>query len=258
MKPLLLLTNDDGYYAPGLRVLWQAFRADFETKVIAPSRGKSWIGKAITNPGPLTLDAEEWDGEKIHVVTDGTPADCINLGLYHLAARKPAAVISGINNGANFTNSLTLSSGTVGGALEAALNGVLGVAVSLEMDEDTEAIFRRESFEGQEALFQPGAHAASLFLREWLTRPHDPRILLVNVIIPAHIAGPPRFIECAPLPYNYGSVFEKRGDQYFNRGRGFVENGTPILPDTDVWTIHQGHVAYTCYSGNLERIADSR
>lgn len=258
MKPLLLLTNDDGYHAPGLRVLWDALKFKYTLLVVAPWRGKSWIGKAITNPGPLTIQTRAWDDQKVHVVTDGTPADCTNLGLFHLATEPVTAVISGINNGANFTNSLALASGTVGGALEAALNDVLGIAVSLDLDEATEAVLRRESFEGQEQIFQPAARAVARFLQTWFSTEHDPRIKLVNLIVPQHLSDPPQCVESTPLPYIYGSVFEKRGDQFHNRGRGFTENSVPILPNTDVWNVRQGRIAYTCYTGNLGMVRESR
>lgn len=215
---LALLTNDDGYWAGGLVALRRALEQEYETMVVASSRQRSWIGKALTNPGPLTVDERMVDGKQVFVVNEGTPADCVNLGIYHLAARKPDVVISGINHGANFTNSLALASGTVGGALEAALNKVLGVAVSLALDVETANALREESFAEQEQLFRPAAEAVNLFLREWFERPVNPQVKLINLIVPQKISEPMRFVECVPLAYEYGSVFEKRGDAFYNRG----------------------------------------
>ncbi len=252
MKPLALLTNDDGYASPGLRALRQALSDDYECVLVAPARGKSWIGKALSNPGALTVETKRVDGAQVFVVHDGTPADCANLGLYHLCPRKPEIVVAGINIGANFTTSLTLASGTVGAALETALHGVLSVAVSLELDATMETTLHAAWHDGQVELFQPAARAARLFLREWAAQRASPRVKLVNLIVPQHLQEPPRFSECAPMPYEYGSVFVKRGDAYYNRGRGFLAHDAP--PRSDVWTVATGVVAFTCYAPNLERI----
>lgn len=253
----MLLTNDDGYLAAGLAALWRELDEEYETLVVASSRQRSWIGKALTNPGPLTVDDRVVQGKQILVVKDGTPADCTNLGIYHLAGRKPDVVISGINHGANFTNSLALASGTVGGAMEAALNGILGLAVSLHLDEETEKALRDESPGKREGLFRPAAQAVRLFLKEWFERPRDPRVSLINLIVPQDIVPPPQFVACAPLTYEYGSVFEKRGDEFYNRGRGFIQAEAKIVPDSDVHVVQQGRIAYTLYTGNLERVTNA-
>lgn len=254
MRPLALVTNDDGYDSPGLCALWRELDDEYEITVVAPARGKSWTGKALSNPGALKVETKRMDNADIFVVHDGTPADCTNLGLYHLCPRRPDLVIAGINPGANYTASLALASGTVGAALEAAVNGVFGIAASLELDAETEALLHSAWNDSHVSLFQPAARAVKLFLREWATRAAPPRVRLVNLIMPHRLAEPPRFVECAPMPYEYGSVFMKRGDAYLNRGRGFVETAAAYPPGTDVWTVAQGAAAFTCYSGNLERI----
>lgn len=254
MKPLALLTNDDGYASPGLRALWQALSDEYECIIVAPARGKSWIGKALSNPGALTVETKRVADANVFVVHDGTPADCVNVGLYHLCPRTPDIVIAGVNLGANYTASLTLASGTVGAALEAAVNGVLGVAVSLELDAASEKALHEAWHDGHVELFQPAARAAQLFLREWTARASSPRVKLVNLIVPQQLREPPRFFECAPMPYAYGSVFVKRGDAYYNRGRGFLAHDAAPPPDSDVWAVAQGLVAFTCYAPNLERI----
>lgn len=254
MKPLALLTNDDGYTSPGLRALRRELADDFELVTVAPARGKSWIGKALSNPGGLTIETQRVDDAEIFVVQDGAPADCANLGMYHLCPRKPDLVIAGINLGANYTTSLTLASGTVGAALEAAVNNVMGIAASLELDAEMERRLHETWDDSQVALFQPAARAVKLFLREWRTHVKSPRAKLINLIVPQHLPEPPRFMECAPLPYAYGSVFVKRGDAYYNRGRGFIQANDAVPRASDVGTVAQGIVAFTCYAGNLERV----
>lgn len=252
-RPFVLVTNDDGYQAPGLRPLWQALESEYETFVVAPARPRSWIGKALSNPGELTVAREAMDGKTICVVNDGTPADCVNLGLYHLCPRPPALVVAGINIGANFTSSLILASGTVGAALEAAVNGVPALAVSLDLDEATEHAVHNGAPDAFTALFQPAAALTRTFLRQWFETPHPPNARLVNLILPQAPREPPQFVECAPLPYAYGSVFVQRGGAYYNRRRGFVESAAPPDDGSDVWAVRHGFAAYTCYTGALER-----
>ncbi len=254
MKKLLLLTNDDGYTSPGLRALWEALDGDYETLVVAPKRQRSWIGKAITNPGPLTLETETVDGKAVYIINDGLPADCTNIGLYHLCLRKPDMVISGINIGPNFTSSLALASGTVGAALEAAENGVLGMAVSFDLDmalyQQMEAGYQQE----QITYFREAAAIVRQVVRLLTEQPPAPDVKLINLVIPQQVAQPLRIVPCAPLPYEYGSVFIRRDGQFYNRSVGFLEDQATIMPDSDVWVVRQGWVALTAYTGKLERI----
>lgn len=251
IKPFLLLTNDDGYTSPGLRALRHVLDDEYETMVVAPARQRSWIGKAMTNPGPLTLSEERVDGKRVYAVQDGTPADCVNLALFHLCAARPAAIISGINLGSNMTASLALASGTIGAALEAALHGVFGLAVNLALDEQQERALQGEWTDEQVELFVPAARLVGHFMREVApTLAHAAR--LVNLVIPRQPSTPLRFLQCFPLPYEYGSVFERRGDGYYNRSIGYIASQAQVLPGSDVWAVEQGFVAYTCYTGQLE------
>lgn len=252
MKPLLLLTNDDGYASPGLIALWQTLDADFETFVVAPARQRSWIGKALTNPGPLTVEEKTIVDKTVYVINDGLPADCVNIGLFHLCSRRPAMVLAGINIGANFTRSLALASGTVGAALEAAQNGVLGIAVSVDFDAET---YQMLEGGGAGAVLEHFARAAQA-TREFILRvlpgiPSD-EIKLINVVVPHHPVEPLKFFRAEPLAYEYGSVFAKRGSKFYNRSVGFIPAQAQAVPDSDVWAVGQGNVAYTCYSGSLQ------
>ena len=125
-RPLILITNDDGYRAPGLLALREAVAGLGDVVVIAPDRERSACGQGITIKGPLSV-------EKIDETTwavDGTPADCVILALAHLLPSKPAVVLSGINRGANLGDDVYYS-GTVGGAREAAFWGLPAAACSL-------------------------------------------------------------------------------------------------------------------------------
>lgn len=254
MTGLLLLTNDDGYTSPGLRALWQVLDESFETLVIAPKRQRSWISKAITNPGPLRLQTENVDGKTVHVLDDGMPADCTNIGLFHVCPHKPAMVVSGINIGPNFTSSLTLASGTVGGALEAAMNGVFGLAVGFDLDIELNHQLEAGQAQDQIELFMPAARIVRAFVEHLLANPCPPEVKLINLIIPQHLAEPLKIVACYPQPYDYGSVFIRKGDEFYNRSIGFLEDQASIQPMSDVWAVRQGWVAAVAYGRSLETV----
>jgi 5'-nucleotidase len=129
--PRILVTNDDGVYSEGLHALADALRPVGDVTIVAPLGEASAIGHALTIARPLRLERLR-DG--VYSV-DGTPADCINLGVVHVLEGLPDLVVSGINKGYNLGDDVTYS-GTVGGALEGALLGVPGVAVSLQRTSD--------------------------------------------------------------------------------------------------------------------------
>lgn len=125
-RPLILITNDDGYRAPGLLALRAAVADLGDVMVIAPDRERSACGQGITIKGPLTV-------EKIDDTTyavDGTPADCVILALANMLQTKPSVVLSGINRGANLGDDVYYS-GTVAGAREAAFWGIPAASCSL-------------------------------------------------------------------------------------------------------------------------------
>jgi len=127
MKPLILLSNDDGVRAPGLRALAEALDGVGDVLVAAPDRERSATAHAISLDHPLRVEEV---GPKVFAI-DGTPVDCVYLALHHLVPRKPDLCVSGINNGFNLGSDVFYS-GTVGAALEAALRGVPSMALSLE------------------------------------------------------------------------------------------------------------------------------
>jgi len=127
MKPLILVTNDDGVMAPGIRALAAALREVGEVIVSAPDRERSAASHALTLDRPLRVE----EIEPGVFAVDGTPADCSYLALLHLVPRTPTLCVSGINHGYNLGSDIFYS-GTVAGAVEAALRGVPAIAISLE------------------------------------------------------------------------------------------------------------------------------
>jgi 5'-nucleotidase len=127
----VLLTNDDGIHAPGLRALYNRFINTHQVSVVAPDRERSAIGHAISLNQPLRAIRVSPNGEYKGYEVNGTPADCIKLAIAEILSERPNVVIAGINPGANVGANLNYS-GTVAAAKEAALNGVIGIAVSIE------------------------------------------------------------------------------------------------------------------------------
>jgi 5'-nucleotidase len=126
--PRILVTNDDGYFSPGLQALAAALRPLGQVTVVAPQVEASAVGHALTLRRPLRLE-EVGDGV---FAVDGTPTDCVNIAATHVFKGLPDLVVSGINKGWNLGDDVTYS-GTVAGALEGALLGVPAIAVSISL-----------------------------------------------------------------------------------------------------------------------------
>src|SRR6188474_1651160 len=114
----ILVTNDDGYFSPGIRALADALAALGEVTFVAPQNEASAVGHALTLRRPLRLEQIR---ERVYCV-DGTPTDCVNVGIDEVLDGPPDLVVSGINRGLNVGDDVTYS-GTVAGALEGALLG---------------------------------------------------------------------------------------------------------------------------------------
>ena len=126
----ILLTNDDGIQAPGLRTLFEALRDLGELAVSAPEKQASATGHSISLNTPFKVHQPAWGDMPLSYSVASTPADCVRTAVLKLLPWRPDLVISGINQGANY-GSLILYSGTVAAAAEAVLLGIPAVAISL-------------------------------------------------------------------------------------------------------------------------------
>ena len=122
----ILISNDDGYQAPGLHALYEAIKDMAEVEVVAPEHNNSAKSNALTLAAPLYVHPGR--DPAVRYVT-GTPADCVHVALKGLLGYRPDLVLSGINNGANMGDD-TIYSGTVGAAMEAYLFGIPAIAFS--------------------------------------------------------------------------------------------------------------------------------
>ena len=130
-KPFILITNDDGILAPGIKVLWSAL-SNYDVVIAAPIHEKSGSALAITSTRPLQIKEFPWKDKKTPAWSiNGTPADCVKLALSVILNRKPDFIVSGINRGSNSGRSV-LYSGTVGGVIEGAIRDIPGIAFSSE------------------------------------------------------------------------------------------------------------------------------
>jgi 5'-nucleotidase len=124
-RPTILVTNDDGIHSPGLKALAEALKDSGEVYVIAPDRERSAAGHSLTLHKPLraTEVASSW------YAVNGTPTDCVALGVMGMLKEKPSLIVSGINLGANLGDDITYS-GTVSAAVEGTLLGIRSIAIS--------------------------------------------------------------------------------------------------------------------------------
>lgn len=169
----ILLSNDDGYFAPGLAALAEAMRSVGDVTVVAPERDRSGASNSLTLDRPLRVRRSH--GGFLYV--DGTPTDCVHLAVTGLLDQLPDIVVSGVNDGANMGDD-TIYSGTVAAATEGFLLGLPSIAVSM--------VSRSNGH------FDTAARVASELVRRVMRRP-PPSPMLLNVNVPdvpwAELAG---------------------------------------------------------------------
>ena len=138
-KPLILITNDDGITAPGIRKLIMLMRNLGDVVVVAPEGPQSAMSHAITIKYPLVYKEIEITDNYKEYSLNGTPVDCVKFGLHRLLNRKPDLVVSGINHGSNASINI-IYSGTMGAALEGAMGEIPSIGFSI-LDYNNDADF---------------------------------------------------------------------------------------------------------------------
>lgn len=224
---LILVTNDDGIHTPGIGVLAEKLSEVGRVVVVAPDRERSAVGHSLTLHSPLRAE-EIRPG---FYAVDGTPTDCVNLGIHGLFPERPQLVVSGINRGGNLGDDITYS-GTVAAALESTLMGVPAFAVSLDSGPFTASDF------------ETAARFAVKLAGEVLQRGLPPDTFL-NVNIPA---GTPRGVRLTRQGKRlYGDVvvenIDPRGRKYYWLGGG--ELGFQNIEGTDFHAVHDHYISVT-------------
>lgn len=229
----VLITNDDGIRGPGLKALVDARPADAEVWVVAPDRERSATSQAITMHKPLRVERTEL-APGVHAFhLNGTPSDCVKVGI-ELMEQPPAVLLSGINRGPNLGTDVVYS-GTVSGAIEAAVYDLPAIALSLD---DHDAADPRVYKDAAEV----GWHLARQLVQHGL-----PKGSLLNVNVPG--AGPLQGVRVTRLGMRrYKNVLHKREDP---RGREYywlAGDVSDIDVDdemTDTGAVRDGYVSVT-------------
>ena len=224
--PHILITNDDGIHAPGLRALVDALKDDATLTVVAPSRERSAAAQSLTLRQPIYMDQLAANEYSI----DGTPADAVILAFNAILKEKPDLVVSGINRGGNMGENIYYS-GTVGAAMEGAINRVPSIAISV-------------AYRGKEFDFKPAAQFARILAPLILTEGLPPGILL-NVNVPQAWNGSVRFTrQSSKITRNLLQPgTDPRGRKYFwLHEQQRIED---IEPDTDLAAIRDGAISIT-------------
>ena len=241
----ILLTNDDGVYAPGLRALRKELLKLGEVTVVAPATEQSAAGHSITLLTPLLVqEILDETNQFMGWAVEGRPADCVKLALLELLPDPPDLLVSGLNAGSNAGINV-LYSGTVAAAIEGAFFHQTSIAVSLEYTKLKPLDFPRAADLARQIIEQIMAHkpaTGSLF----------------NVNIPSFDKGPIRGIRTVPqnvAPYRetFDRRVDPRGRVYFwtNPGLGCPEPH----PDTDVTAMGEGYITVTPLQFNLTHAA---
>jgi len=246
----ILLTNDDGVYAPGLRALRKELLRLGEVTVVAPATEQSAVGHSITLLNPLLIqEIADENGKAMGWAVEGRPADCVKLALMELLPEKPDLIISGLNAGSNAGINV-LYSGTVAAAIEGAFYQHTSIAISLEYTKPKLDFARAAAIARQvvEQMLSLGLPPGSLF----------------NVNIPSLDKGPIKGIRTVPqnlVPYE--ERFDRRVDP---RGRVYFWTSSRLHcpdphPDSDVTALAEGYITVTplqfnlTHRGVLERIS---
>lgn len=233
-KPLILVTNDDGITAPGLRMLVAIMKKIGEVIVVAPDSPQSGMGHAITLDSTLYSKKMNIDLDTVGILEyscSGTPADCVKLGLQELLPKKPDICVSGINHGSNSSINV-IYSGTMSAAIEAGIEGVPAIGFSL-CDYSWEADFSQ----AEEFIYT----IVTMALRHGI-----PKGTVLNVNIPKLEKSKLKGIKiCRQAKANWKEKFDKRtnptGKEYYWLTGEFelLDKGE----DTDEWALNNGYIS---------------
>jgi len=235
---LILLTNDDGVYAPGLAALERQLSRMGDVCLVAPATEQSGVGHSITYLTPLIVKEVFHGPTRWGWAVEGSPADCVKIGITEFCPQRPDLIVSGINGGLNAGINV-LYSGTVAAAIEGAFFGITSVAVSLEFDEH--------------AQFDKAARLACHVIGQILEQKGE-QPQLYNLNIPtAALTGEPE-VRVVPMDVTrYPDKYERRTDPW-GRDYYWISGGPPEAlagPETDLSALAKGHVTLTPLSYNM-------
>lgn len=230
-RPLILVTNDDGIFAPGIRTLAEEMKAFGRVLVVSPDKPQSAMGHAITIHNFIRLREVEFMEDVKAYSCSGTPVDCVKLAVYHLIKGKPDLLVSGINHGSNLSINI-LYSGTMSAAVEGALENIPSIVFSL-MEYGIEASFEHTRPVVRSVTRNVLAHGLA-------------QGTCLNVNIPQAAAGPLKGIRvCRQSLGSWEDAVETRldptGHEYHWLKGEFIAKEAG--QDTDVWATGNGYAS---------------
>ena len=238
----ILLTNDDSYDSPLFHILYDALKSKgYDLTCVMPDSEQSWKGKSMTRDGLLIQKSKSIEG-RCFTTFSGTPADCVNFGLYNmLKNNKPDLVISGINMGYNTGLSYILSSGTIGAAMEGYLAGVPSFAISQKLAAadykywSSERKFSPVMIERYSSIFTSAFDKIMGKIEYYLEESK-----LWSIELPDYLAEDWQLQETVPSMNHYGQVFAETD-------AGKFKHASPSISKED----HQNSDVSVMMSGNV-------
>ena len=232
----ILLTNDDGIHSPGLKTLAQTLQSLGHVTVVAPATEQSGISHALTFRSPLFVREFHWDnGMKVWAV-EGSPADCVRIGVLNLCEQRPDIVVSGLNQGLNIGCNV-IYSGTVAGAEEGAMLGIDSFAVSLEYDK------------------MPPWDIASALVTQVIrqiteAKTNSDRAELININVPLSACCSNRTVEVCVVPIDQTPLVETYSSRQNPYGEPYYWISGRVIPadpnlNTDRVMVKKGYVTVT-------------
>jgi 5'-nucleotidase len=231
-EKLILVTNDDGYYARGIKRLAEIAVKFGRVIVVAPERSQSGMSHSVSLNTPLYLNKYESKHVYTSYICSGTPVDCVKIALHELLGRKPDLILSGINHGSNASVS-AIYSGTVAAAREGSLNGVPSIGFSLLNH-------------APDANFEASGHYAEIIIQKALEN-GIPVDTCLNVNIPDISVNEIKGIKmCRQTQGKWVEEFDHRTnpsnkDYYWLTGK--FTNFEPLAEDTDEWALQNNYVS---------------
>jgi 5'-nucleotidase len=229
--PLILVTNDDGVHSPGLISLLDVMKNLGDVYVVAPDRERSAVSHALTMHRPLKVEELR---EHVYQI-NGTPTDCVAVGVNKILPERPAFVVSGINRGANLGDDITYS-GTVSAAIESTIMGIPAFAVSLAAQKQTRSL-RFET-----------ASKVTLEIGKYILDNSLPYDTLLNVNVPRVEAADIKGIKLTRqgkrvYDDSIQETFDPHGEKYYWIGGGnpYWEHGE----NTDIQAVQDNYISIT-------------
>ena len=242
-KPLILVTNDDGITAPGLRKLIHVMNKIVEVVVVAPDSPQSGMGHAITISDTLYSKKEKIDdGPQTEYSISGTPADCVKFAIREILDRKPDLCVSGINHGANSSINV-IYSGTMSAAVEAGIEGIKSIGFSL-LDYSWDADFKPCE-----------KHIEKICLNMLKQKKSN---LILNVNFPSNLKEFKGIKVCRQAKGYWEDTYDKRisplGKEYYWLTGNFVNQENS--EETDEWALSKGYVSVVPISYDMTSYED--